>query len=146
MLTVVIAGCVAVLACWCMLRRKSRQMRSEFQRQLGTLSVAVRTLEQDAADRATPVDASPPADIAKIALVAAKPTEPFVVRPPTDQEVPGIAPETQVVIKAALSAFLGHEVRIRSVKLLETPDVAAAWATEGRIAVQGSHNQRTNRG
>lgn len=144
MLTVVIAGCVVGLACWCMLMRKSRQIRSEFQRQLGTLSAAVRTLEQDAADRATPVDTSPP-DIPIIEIVAAKPTEPIVGRPLTDQESAGIAPETQVVIKAALSAFLGHEIRIRSVKLLETPDVAAAWATQGRIAVQASHNQRTNR-
>jgi hypothetical protein len=146
MLTVVIAGSLVVLACWFMLRRKSRQMRSEFQRQLGTLSAAVRTLEQDAAQRATAADNSPPADIPKIKIVAAKPAVPIVLRLPTDQESTAIAPETQVVIKAALSAFLGHEVQIRSVKLLETPDVAAAWTTQGRIAVQTSHNQRTNRG
>jgi hypothetical protein len=145
MLTIVIAGCVVVLAYWCMLWRKSRHMRSEFQRELGTLSAAVRTLEQDAAERATAASTSPPADIPMIEIVDAKPTEAIAALPSTD-ESRAIPPETQIAIKAALSAFLGHEIRIRSVELVETPDVATAWATQGRIAVQTSHNQRTNRG
>lgn len=145
MLTIVIAGCVVVLACWCMLRRKSRHMRSEFQREFGTLSAAVRTLEQDAAERATAAATSPPADIPMIEIVDAKPTEAIAALPSTD-ESRAIPLETQVAIKAALSAFLGHEIRIRSMELVETPHVATAWATQGRIAVQMSHNQRTNRG
>jgi hypothetical protein len=146
MLTVVIAGCVGALGCWCMLAWASRQMRREFQRELGTLSAAVRTLQQDAAERTAATDTSAPVDIPKIEIVAAKLTEPLAALPPTDQESTAIPLGTQVVIKAALCAFLGHKVRIHSVKLLETPDVATAWATEGRIAVQTSHNQRANRG
>jgi len=146
MLTIVIVGCVVVLACWCMLRRKSRHMRSEFQRELGTLSAAIRTLEQDAAGHATAASTTPPADIPMIEIVGAKPTEAIAALPSTDEST-AIPLQTQVVIKAALSAFLGHEIRIRSVELVETPpDVATAWATQGRIAVQTSHNQRTNRG
>jgi hypothetical protein len=145
MLTIVIAGCVVVLACWCMLRRKLRHMRSEFQRELGTLSAAIRTLEQDAAGHATAAATSPPADIPMIEIVDAKPTEAIAALPSTDEST-AIPLQTQVAIKAALSAFLGHEIRIRSVELVETPDVATAWATQGRIAVQTSHNQRTNRG
>jgi hypothetical protein len=120
-------------------------MRSEFQRELGTLSAAVRTLEQDAAERATAAATSPPADIPKIEIVDAKPTEAIAALPFTDKST-AILLETQVAIKAALGALLGHEIRIRSVELVETRDVATAWATQGRIAVQTSHNQRTNRG
>ena len=119
MLTVVIAGCVVVLECWCMLAWVSRQMRSEFQRQFATLTAAVRTIEQDAAGRAA-------------ALPAAVP------------ESTSIAPETQAVIKTTLSALLGHQVRIRSVKLLEA-GAAATWATQGRVAIQTSHHPHVNR-
>jgi hypothetical protein len=119
-------------------------MRSEFQRELGTLSAAVRTLERDAAGCATAAATSAPADIPKVEIIDAKPTA-IAALPSTDEST-AIPLETQVAIKAALSAFLGHEIRIRSVQLVETPDVATAWATQGRIAVQTSHNQRTNRG
>jgi hypothetical protein len=120
-------------------------MRSEFQRELGTLSAAVRTLEHDAAERATAAATSPPADIPKVEIVDTKPIEEIAALPSTDEST-AIPLETQAAIKAALSAFLGHEIRIRSVALVETPDVATAWATQGRMAVQTSHNLRTNRG
>lgn len=143
MLTVVITGCIVLLACWCMLSRVSGQMRREFQIEIDTLSAAVRAPVPIRAEHPAAVDPAPPALIPKIEIVAAKPTEPIVV---PHQESTAISAETQVVVKAALSAFLGHEIRIRSMELVETPDVATAWATQGRIAVQTSHNQRTNRG
>jgi hypothetical protein len=146
MLTVVIAGCIVVLACWSMLMWMSTKMRNEFQREFGALSGVIRTLEQEAAGHAKAAETSLPADITKIEIVAAQPTKPTAARPFTDQESTAISPETHVAIKAALSSFLGHDIRIRSVELLETPDVATAWATQGRIAVQTSHDQRTNRG
>jgi hypothetical protein len=54
-------------------------------------------------------------------------------------EVPA---EIQTVIGATLTAFLGNKVRIRSVHLVDTPDETSAWATQGRVAVHESHNQR----
>jgi hypothetical protein len=133
MLTVWIAGCVVVLACGSMLAWTFRQMRREFQTQLGTLRAAVRILEQDAAERAAAANTPGPAGIPRIERgIAADPE-------------PAIPPETQALIKATLSTLLGRKVRIRSMKLLEKADAATTWATQGRIAVHTSHNQRMNR-
>ena len=54
-----------------------------------------------------------------------------------------VTPETLVVIAAAVTAFLGKRVRIRSAKLLQQRAVAAsAWAQQGRATVHASHNLR----
>jgi hypothetical protein len=54
-----------------------------------------------------------------------------------------VAPETLVVIAAAVTAFLGKKVRIRSAHLLRQKTVAvSAWAQQGRAAVHGSHHPR----
>jgi hypothetical protein len=54
-----------------------------------------------------------------------------------------VTPETLVVIAAAVTAFLGKKVRIRSAKLLQHRAVAAsAWAQQGRAAVHASHHPR----
>jgi hypothetical protein len=54
-----------------------------------------------------------------------------------------VSPETLVVIAAAVTAFLGKKVRIRSAKLLQRRTVAAsAWAQQGRAAVHASHHPR----
>jgi hypothetical protein len=52
--------------------------------------------------------------------------------------------EIRAVIQAMLSLDLGHEVRIRSVKLLGKGKLSRSttWAAQGRNAQQASHNQR----
>ncbi len=55
-----------------------------------------------------------------------------------------VAPETLVVIAAAVTAFLGKKVRIRSARLL-TPsprEAASAWAQQGRVLIHASHRLR----
>jgi hypothetical protein len=128
-----------------MLKRVFRQMRSEFQREIDTLSAAVRTLERTPVEHAAAVATAPPADIPKIEVLAAKPTESLPMLPQVAQKCPEIPPETEAVIKATLSAILGRQVRIRFVRPLEKPDAATTWATQGRIAIQSSHNQRASR-
>ena len=61
-----------------------------------------------------------------------------------DSEVSAVAPETEAVIRVLLSSIAGHEIKLRSVKLIEDSDPTNSWATEGRVAVQMSHNQRVN--
>ena len=51
----------------------------------------------------------------------------------------GLAHETLVVIAAAVSAFLGKSVRLRSARLIH-PSEGNAWAQQGRVFVQASHN------
>ncbi len=51
----------------------------------------------------------------------------------------GLPHETLVVIAAAVAAFLGKSVRLRSARLIQPlPD--SAWAQQGRVYVQASHN------
>jgi len=52
-----------------------------------------------------------------------------------------VTPELLVVIAAAVTAFLGKKVRIRSAKMLQSPyEIINPWAQQGRVFVQASHN------
>jgi len=52
-----------------------------------------------------------------------------------------VTPEVLAVIAAAVTAFLGKKVRIRSAKVLQTPyEIINPWAQQGRVVVQASHN------
>ena len=51
-----------------------------------------------------------------------------------------ITPKTLSVIAAAITAFLGKKVRIRSARMLPNPDAVDNWARQGRVTVQTSHN------
>lgn len=54
-----------------------------------------------------------------------------------------VTPETLVVITAAVTAFLGKKVRIRSAKRLQSPyEIVNPWAQQGRVFIQASHNLR----
>lgn len=55
-----------------------------------------------------------------------------------------VPPETEAVIQVLLSSIEGHKVKLQSVRLIEDSDPTNSWATEGRVAVQMSHNQRIN--
>ncbi len=51
-----------------------------------------------------------------------------------------ITPETLSVIAAAVTAFLGKKVKIRSAKMLQTPEAIDRWTRQGRVMIQTSHN------
>jgi len=52
-----------------------------------------------------------------------------------------VSPEVLVMIAAAVTAFLGKKVRIRSAKMLQTPyEIVNPWVQQGRVVVQASHN------
>ncbi len=57
-----------------------------------------------------------------------------------NSESQDITPETLSMIAAAVTAFLGRKVRIRSAKLLSPPGEVARWTRHGRAMVQTSHN------
>jgi len=117
-------------------------MRNDFQKQIDALWAAVRKLEQATAALAARAATAPSADVSRIEMAAAAAEDPVPPLPSSAQESTEISPETRAVIAATLSAFLGHPVRIRSVKMLEKPDEATTWVTYGRIAIQSSHNPR----
>ena len=54
-----------------------------------------------------------------------------------------VKPETVAALTAAATAFLGKKARVRSVQLLPSAQqTAGAWAQQGRVIVQTSHNLR----
>lgn len=57
-----------------------------------------------------------------------------------NSESQDVTPETLSMIAAAVTAFLGKQVRIRSARLLHPSDEVARWARQGRTMVQSSHN------
>ena len=68
----------------------------------------------------------------------------------TGVSVPGstaeiaVSPELLVVMAAAIAAFLGKKVRIRSARMLQSPyEIINPWAQQGRVTVQASHHPRT---
>jgi methylmalonyl-CoA carboxyltransferase large subunit len=103
-----------------------RQFATE--RQLGALSDAVKALQARVEELRAPAHAN--ADGA--AKDAAHGTRAEVT------------PEVLVMIAAAVTAFLGKKVRIRSAKVLQSPyEVVNPWSQQGRVSVQASHNFRS---
>jgi len=45
-----------------------------------------------------------------------------------------------LILAAAVTAFLGKKVRIRSAKMLYAHESFNAWSQQGRVVVQASHN------
>ncbi len=76
------------------------------------------------------------AEIVTPAPVAPSKATPEVALPPKTEE---IAAEVLAVIAASVAAFLGKTARVRGVHLLE-PVESNAWAQQGRVYIQASHN------
>ena len=114
-----------------------RQFATE--RQLGELAGAVKALQARVDELSAPAalkSAVLPAVQAKADAAAAKET--------AHGAKAEVTPEVLVVIAAAVTAFLGKKVRIRSAKVLQSPyEVVNPWAQQGRVSVQASHNFRS---
>lgn len=52
-----------------------------------------------------------------------------------------LSDEVVVVLGAAVAAFLGKKARVRGIQLLGS----AAWAQQGRVAIQASHALNSSR-
>jgi methylmalonyl-CoA carboxyltransferase 12S subunit len=82
--------------------------------------------------KAAPAFAAAPA----LALAAAPALPPQPAEPEAVAEMP---PEIVMVLTAAVAAFLGKRARIRGARLVRTAP-SSAWAQQGRVFVQASHN------
>jgi hypothetical protein len=109
-----------------------RQQATE--RQISELCAALKALEAKVAELSSA--GRPAAAVSKPAVEA------VAVQP----EKPEVTPEILVVLAAAVTVFLGKEVRIRSAKMLQSPyEVINPWSQQGRVFVQASHNVRARR-
>lgn len=110
------------------LNRTVERLRGEWADEFRSLMVAAR-LEGKSAPEPVPAAAPVPPPVA-----IQPPPAPVVVK---REEV---SPETLLVIAAAVTAFLGKKVRIRSAKMLYSHESFNAWSQQGRAVVQASHN------
>jgi methylmalonyl-CoA carboxyltransferase large subunit len=60
-------------------------------------------------------------------------------KPPEPEAVEEVSPEIIMVLTAAVAAFLGKRARVRGARLVRTAP-SNAWAQQGRVFVQASHN------
>ena len=116
-----------------------RQLAME--RQLGELAGTIKSLQTRVAELSQPATlqaASAPAVEVKTAAAGAMDA--------AHREKGEVTPEMLVVIAAAVTAFLGKKVRIRSAKMLQSPyEVVNPWSQQGRVFVQASHALRPRR-
>jgi Tfp pilus assembly protein PilN len=128
-LIVVLVGVGSALSyagLWLTLRLKLSERQQEMESQLSLLTSTIKALEARVAELSRSAETQ--AAAAKEAVPAA------------DEQV---TPETLVVITAAVTAFLGKKVRIRSAKIVRPAHAgASAWSQQGRVLVHGSHSLR----
>ena len=67
--------------------------------------------------------------------------KPAIAAAPPGEEIPA---EVLAAITAAITVFLGRNVRIRSLEKLHTHhESASRWTRQGRTLIEASHNLRT---
>jgi methylmalonyl-CoA carboxyltransferase large subunit len=135
-----IIGLVVLVSCAVtyFLMQLSVKHRLEAMRQLIENAIAIRpeslplvNPEASVMPAATPVSEVPKS----IAKPTTQPVATTEIHPSGEE----LAHESLVVIAAAVSAFLGKSVRLRSARLAQ-PSEGNAWAQQGRVFVQASHN------
>lgn len=111
-------------------RRYLSELDAKTSGQLAALYQTVKSLEAEVTQlrkRAEPA-ATAPALSSQPASLPAGPTQ-------------EITADTLVLLAAAVTAFLGKKVRIRSARMLQSPyEIVNPWAQQGRAIVQASHN------
>ena len=129
------AGCVAIYVGLArVLRRAVRERQRETERQLNAMATTVKALQARVAELSRLQAARVTGEVAEIAAPAETAREPKPAQ---------TKPEIVAALTAAATAFLGKKARVRSAQPLADPqDSAGAWAQQGRVIVQTSHNLR----
>jgi uncharacterized protein len=135
-LIVVIAGvgCAVIYAVLARaLRRAVREQQREMERQLHAMATTVKALQARVAELGR-LEEARETEVATISASAETAAEPKPAR---------TKPEIVAALTAAATVFLGKSARVRSAQLLPgAQDGAGAWARQGRVNVQTSHNPR----
>jgi len=139
-IVVLVVACCTVcsVGLWVMLRQAASERQRATEIQLNDLTAELHALE------------------ARVVAELGKIPEPHTLVVPSEDEAPAAAasqavqredeevtPEMLVVIAAAVTAFLGKRVRVRSANKLTPPrEAVSSWSQQGRSLVHGSHNPR----
>jgi methylmalonyl-CoA carboxyltransferase large subunit len=117
---------LGIFAGWLAGTVMSRRMVREEVRRLESLMGT-----QNGKAQPAPAPALAPVPIAAPVVAAAPVAGPAVVEE--------VSPEIIMVLTAAVAAFLGKRARIRGARLVRNAP-SSAWAQQGRVFVQASHN------
>ena len=130
------AGCVAIYAgLERAMRRAVRERQRDMERQLNAMATTVKALQARVAELNRLQAAR--AQEAQVAVISA--SAETACQPKQEQT----KPEIVAALTAAATAFLGKKARVRSAHLIAgAEDGADAWAQQGRMLVQTSHNLR----
>jgi len=131
------AGCAVIYAgLERVLRRAVRERQRDMERQLNAMATTVKALQARVAELSRLQAAR--TVVGEVSVIAA-PAE--TAGRPTQAQT---KPEIVAALTAAATAFLGKKARVRSAQLLPSAqqDGAGAWAQQGRVIVQTSHNLR----
>ena len=131
------AGCVAIYAgLERAMRRAVRERQRDTERQLNAMATTVKALQSR---------------VAELGRLQAARGDVVVMATPAESGARAkqaqTKPEIVAALTAAATAFLGKKARVRSAQLLPSAqqDGAGAWAQQGRMIVQTSHNMRPGR-
>lgn len=111
---------------------------ASLRQQLSSLAESVKQMQTQLAEQSRSL-AELTARIAGVALPRQGAAATASVAAPAVEH--GVNPDILVVIAAAVTAFLGKKVRIRSARMLQTPyELINPWSQQGRVSVQASHS------
>lgn len=134
---VVLGSLVAYFSLQRALRRIASELRQSTEDRVSILANAVSGLEKQVAEL---ILAAPHISTARASAMAVLAEEAVSQH----EKAEAVTPEILVVIAAAVTAFLGKKVRIRSAKVLQSPyEIVNPWSQQGRVFVQASHNLRS---
>lgn len=150
------AGLVAVICgvTYLRLKRAFRQAAADLQRsgelQISALAATVKELERRVAGLSFEISQAAKTNPVSVPVAApvSVPVVPAAATPAVEigsaRREDEITPELLVVMAAAVTAFLGKKVRIRSAQMLQSPyEIVNPWSQQGRVFVQASHNLRS---
>ncbi len=129
------AGCALLYALGVRAMRRAIAERQEStDRQLSALAMTVKALQARVAELGSAERSREGSAAEGLAYVAEN---------MAGEEGKELRPETLAAIAAATAVFLGKKARIRTARALPAAkDAVGAWAQQGRVIVQTSHNLR----
>ncbi len=133
------AGCAAIYAgLERVMRRAVRERQRDTERQLDAMATTVKALQARVAELSrVQAERGPEGEAVTI---------PAVAEDERESGTSPINPEIVATLTAAATALLGKKARVRSAQLLPAAqENAGAWARQGRVIVQTSHNMRPTR-
>jgi len=127
----VIAGYVVVyIRSQRTLQRTIAELRREFDERNAALLAAVQESAKTSQAEMPPTAPAAPSPMPSTTAPAT----------PAAEKREEVTPEMLLVIAAAVTAYLGKKVRVRSARIIYSPETFNPWSQQGRVFVQASHN------